>query len=109
MGWVKVKSKVQVVDRYDGIQYTFPAGKALVVPESVARHVFGWPDDQRAAIVRRGLNRDPEAAAIFVATEIAVCGAPPDAPEPGDTSKRKRAHAAAELTDEPGAVPNEGS
>jgi hypothetical protein len=32
----------EINDRYDGVPYSFEAGKALTVPPEAALHIFGW-------------------------------------------------------------------
>ena len=42
-----------IVDRFDGIIYTFLPNKALSIPVDAANHIFGWHDQ----VARSDLNR----------------------------------------------------
>ena len=45
-------------DRYDGVDYEFPAGKSVGIPVDVARHVFGYGvADKTATLARLGWMR----------------------------------------------------
>ena len=43
--WVTNATKEHFEDMWHGDKYTFPPGKAVMVPLEVARHVFGYGMD----------------------------------------------------------------
>jgi len=53
--YVTNNSDVEFSDGYNGVVYDFKKGATLQVPETVARHVFGWGDTDKAQyLVRLG-------------------------------------------------------
>jgi hypothetical protein len=56
--YVTNNSDVEFSDGYNGVVYDFKKGATLQVPETVARHVFGWGDeDKEPYLVRLGWIR----------------------------------------------------
>jgi hypothetical protein len=52
------KNDFDLIDRYDGKDYIFPAGETVLCPDSVARHVFGvGDDDKKPYLTRQGWLR----------------------------------------------------
>jgi hypothetical protein len=51
--WVTNGTKEPFQDMWHGDKYTFPPGKAVMVPLEVARHVFGYGLDNRVPVLAR--------------------------------------------------------
>ena len=52
------KNDFDLIDRYDGQDYAFPANKTVRCPEAVAMHVFGLGDpDKKPYLTRQGWLR----------------------------------------------------
>jgi hypothetical protein len=51
--WVTNNSDKNLEDGYDGIRYTFPHGESIEIPMVVARHVFGFGDDNKSPYLIR--------------------------------------------------------
>ena len=51
--WVINGTKEPFEDMWHGDKYTFPPGKAVMVPLEVARHVFGYGMDNRVPVLAR--------------------------------------------------------
>jgi len=51
--WVSNGTKEPLEDMWHGNKYTFPPGKAVLVPLEVARHVFGYGMDNRVPVLAR--------------------------------------------------------
>ena len=53
--FVRNNSPHPLTDRFDGTAYTFEPGKEIEVPEIVAKHIFGYGDDDKEPyLVRLG-------------------------------------------------------
>jgi hypothetical protein len=53
--WITNNSEKNLEDGYDGKRYTFVVGQSLEVPTIVARHIFGFgDDDKRPYLIRLG-------------------------------------------------------
>jgi hypothetical protein len=51
--WVSNSTKEVFEDMWHGDKYTFPPGKAVMVPLEVARHVFGYGLANRVPVLAR--------------------------------------------------------
>jgi len=51
--WVSNGTKEVFEDMWHGDKYTFPPGKAVMVPLEVARHVFGYGLANRVPVLAR--------------------------------------------------------
>jgi len=51
--WVSNSTKEVFEDMWHGDKYTFPPGKAVMVPVEVARHVFGYGLANRVPVLAR--------------------------------------------------------
>ena len=40
-------------DRFDGTDYTFPAGKSVMLAQPAAKHIFGFGDDNKTPYLSR--------------------------------------------------------
>lgn len=50
---VRNNSDIDLHDRYNGTDYSFPKGKSVIVEDEVARHVFGFGDAEKAHYLTR--------------------------------------------------------
>lgn len=46
-------TKTDFLQRYDGVEYMFPAGKPVYCPEEAAKHIFGIGNHDKDAILLR--------------------------------------------------------
>jgi hypothetical protein len=51
--FVTNNSDKKLTDGYGGVFYEFPKGKTVEIPEEVARHVFGYKDDNKEPYLAR--------------------------------------------------------
>lgn len=51
--WVTNNSDKDLEDGYDGVRYKFVHGQSIEVPPVVARHVFGFGDDNKSPYLIR--------------------------------------------------------
>jgi len=51
--WITNNSDKKLIDGYDGEKYEFLPGKSIEVPDIVARHVFGFGDDNKLPYLAR--------------------------------------------------------
>lgn len=71
-------------DRFNGTDYVFPAGKAVMLGEDAARHIFGFGEaDKTATLIRQGwlLRENDRAQAMDRLGQFAF--APADLPGEG--------------------------
>jgi hypothetical protein len=47
------KNEFDLIDRYDGHDYKFPAGKTVRCHENAAAHIFGFGDDNKIPYITR--------------------------------------------------------
>lgn len=47
-------SDKELVDYFDGKEFSFPTKKSITIPSNVARHILGYGGDKRDAVVRLG-------------------------------------------------------
>jgi hypothetical protein len=56
--WVLNTSDAPLKASYDGVSYEFPVGRHVAVPIEAAKHIFGYPDeDKEPCLVRLGWVR----------------------------------------------------
>jgi hypothetical protein len=51
--FVTNNSDKKLTDGFGGVFYEFPKGKTVEIPEEVARHVFGYGDDNKEPYLAR--------------------------------------------------------
>jgi hypothetical protein len=51
--FVTNNSDKKLTDGFSGVFYEFPKGKTVEIPEEVARHVFGYGDDNKEPYLAR--------------------------------------------------------
>lgn len=59
--FVTNKNEFLHTDRYNGVEFVFPAGEKTLVPVDAARLFFGFQaPDKTEALIRQGWGNDPE-------------------------------------------------
>ncbi len=48
------RNEFDIHGRFAGIDFAFPVGQAVVIPEEAATHIFGYRTDRARAITRNG-------------------------------------------------------